>query len=161
MSAIISSCGVYRYRLERNVSAEGVVYAFFGVNCSTATATEDDQTVKKWIGFTQRLGGKRLIVGNAFAYRAMDVSELNGAADPVGPDNDAHLDQIIRDADILVPCWGSRTKIPPRLHGRLDTLRARIFEAGKPVKAWGFTQSGDPLHAMVLGYSTPLVDWTI
>jgi hypothetical protein len=161
MSAIISPCGTYRYRLERSVSTDGVVYAYFGVNGSTATAAQDDHTVTKWIGFTERTGGKRFIVGNAFAYRAKDVAALNGAEDPVGPDNDTHLDQIIRDADILVPCWGSRTKIPVRLRASLDILRTRLFASGKPVKVWGFTKSGDPLHPLTLGYATPLVDWIL
>ncbi|HBJ2425861.1 TPA: DUF1643 domain-containing protein, partial [Salmonella enterica] len=52
MSAIISKCGMYRYRLERDVQPEGLVFGYFGVNGSTATATEDDHTVRKWIGFT-------------------------------------------------------------------------------------------------------------
>lgn len=45
MSAVISPCGVYRYRLERTIRLQqGPVYAYFGVNGSTATATEDDHT---------------------------------------------------------------------------------------------------------------------
>ena len=67
MSAVISSCGTYRYRLERDVSMDGIVFAYFGVNGSTATATEDDHTVTKWIGFTKLNQGRRFIVGNAFA----------------------------------------------------------------------------------------------
>ena len=38
-SAIISHCGKYRYRLDRTVSDSGPVYAFFGVNPSTADAS--------------------------------------------------------------------------------------------------------------------------
>lgn len=159
MSAIISHCGTYRYRLEREVQMDGVVVAYFGVNGSTATATEDDQTVRKWIGFTKVNGGRRFIVGNAFAYRATEVAELGLAGDPIGPENDAHIAQIIADADILVPCWGSRKKLPPRLYDRLDALRDILFAADKPVKIWGLSQSGDPLHPLMLGYSTPLVDW--
>ncbi len=79
----------------------------FGVNGSTATATEDDHTVRKWIGFTKVNGGRRFIVGNAFAFRATDVRELATAVDPVGPENEIHLERIIRDADVLVPCWGA------------------------------------------------------
>ena len=35
MSAIVSPCGLYRYRLERTVGMAGPVYAFFGINPST------------------------------------------------------------------------------------------------------------------------------
>jgi hypothetical protein len=159
MSAIMSKCGLYRYRLERNVQLDGVVIAYFGVNGSTATATEDDQTVRKWIGFSKVNNGRRFIVGNAFAYRATDVSELEGASDPVGPENDMHIEQIIADADLLVPCWGSRSKLPSRLRTRLDGLRDLLFASGKPVKIWGLSKSGDPLHPLMLGYTTPLVEW--
>ncbi len=95
MSAIISKCGMYRYRLERDVQPEGLVFGYFGVNGSTATATEDDHTVRKWIGFTKVNGGRRFIVGNAFAFRATDVRELATAVDPVGPENEIHLERII------------------------------------------------------------------
>ena len=83
-SAIISHCGKYRYRLDRMVSDSGPVYAFFGVNPSTADASVDDATVRKWRGFVQRWGGSRFIVGNVFAYRATDVKELATAVDPFG-----------------------------------------------------------------------------
>lgn len=155
----MSPCGIYRYRLERDVGMVGLVYAYFGVNGSTATATEDDHTVAKWIGFTKLNEGRRLIVGNAFAYRATDVAELGRVHDPIGPDNDAHLAQIIRDADVLVPCWGSRTKVPKRLHAQLDALGGLLRASGKPVKVWGLSKSGDPLHPLMLAYSTPLRDW--
>ena len=159
MSAIISSCGTYRYRLEREVQARGRVFAYFGINGSTATATEDDHTVRKWMGFTRANGGRRFIVGNAFAYRATDVAALASAHDPIGPDNDQHLAQIIADADVLVPCWGSRTKLPQRLRGRLDSVRDQLFSSGKPVLVLGLSKSGDPLHPLMLAYTTPLSPW--
>lgn len=159
MSAILSPCGTYRYRLERDVAMDGLVFAYFGVNGSTATATEDDHTVTKWIGFTKLNQGRRFVVGNAFVYRATDVNELGRALDPVGPDNDRHLCQIISDADVLVPCWGSRTKLPRRLHDRLDALRDQLLASDKPVKVWGWSKSGDPLHPLMLAYATPLINW--
>ncbi|MFZ6727691.1 DUF1643 domain-containing protein [Undibacterium sp. MH2W] len=121
--------------------------------------SSDDQTVRRWISFTKSNGGRRFIVGNAFAYRATDVKELANVYDPIGPENDSHLAQVISDADILVPCWGNRSKLPSRLRGRLDILSDRIFAAGKPVKIFGLTQSGDPLHPLRLACSTPLIDW--
>ena len=157
--ATISGCGTWRYRLEREVAPQGPVFAYFGVNGSTATASEDDHTVRKWIGFTERNGGSRFIVGNAFAFRATDVRELAQASDPVGPRNRRHLANIIAEADILVPCWGSRAKLPQRLHGQLDALREQLFEAGKPVRIWGLSRSGDPLHPLTLAYRLPLVEW--
>lgn len=159
MSAIFSACGLYRHRLEREVQADGLVFAYFGVNPSTAGAEVEDQTTMKWRGFTLRNGGRRYIAGNQFGYRATDVSQLATVDDPVGPENDRHIGEIMRDADILIPCWGSRHKVPPRLRDHLDSLSIRLHASGKPIKVFGFTASGDPRHPLMLGYDTPLIDW--
>ena len=162
MSAIFSPCRSFRYRLDRDVNPLGeLVYAFFGVNCSTADEYKPDHTVTKWIGFTQRNRGKRLIVGNPFAFVSTDVRGLATAADPIGPENDRYIAEIIAEADVLVPCWGRRSKLPRQLRPRLDTLRHMIFASGKPVRIFGLTKSGDPTHPLTLGYSTPLVEWTV
>lgn len=99
MGAILSKCRQYRYSLSRNVDMFGsVTFAYFGINPSTADETTDDNTVKKWIGFTIRNDGASFIVGNAFAYRATNVNELRAVKDPIGPENDYHLKEIIAQA---------------------------------------------------------------
>lgn len=158
-SATLSSCGTYRTRLDRVLSGDGPVYAFFGVNPSTADADLDDATVRKWTGFVHRWGGSRYIVGNPFSHRATDVKELRKAAHPVGPDNYKALLGIIADADILVPCWGNRSKVPAEFRFVLDELAALLFGSGKPVMTFGLTTSGDPMHPLMLGYDTPLQEW--
>lgn len=159
MSAIISDCGVYRYRLEREIDmfAVGPTYAFIGVNPSTADASIDDHTVRKWRGFVSRWGGSRFIVGNVFAYRATDVRELASADDPIGPDNFTHLMRIGFEADILVPCWGNRDKLPKQLRTKCDWAMDVLNGFGKPVMCFGRTKGGDPLHPLTLGYDTPLI----
>lgn len=158
-SAMFSECGLFRLRLDRRLADQGLVFAYFGVNSATATADDNDHTVTKWNGFTARNGGARYIVGNAFAFCATDVRELGKAADPIGPDNDRYLAEITAEADILVPCWGSRGKLPPRLRPRLDLVADMIFAAAKPVKIFGLTNSGDPLHPLTLPYTTSMRDW--
>lgn len=159
MSALFSPCGTFRYRLEREVASEGIVLAFFGVNPSKAGATVEDQTTMKWRGFTVRNGGRKYLAGNPFALCATDVRELATAPDPFGPDNFYHLRQIIADADVLVPCWGNRSKLPKLLRQWPENLLSLLLASGKPVKHFGLTQSGDPKHPLMLGYSTPLQDW--
>lgn len=159
MTAIISECGTYRYRLERELQLAGIVVAFFGVNPSWADSVIPDQTDMKWRGFGKLLGARKYIAGNPFAYRAQEVRDLAKALDPVGPFNDMHLGQIITDADLLVPCWGDRAKLPAALRSHLDALAARIHASGKPVKVFGFTKGGDPKHPLMLGYDTELLPW--
>lgn len=157
MSAIISPCGLYRYRLERTIAMEGPVYAFFGINPSTADASVDDATVRKWIGFCKRWGASRFIVGNVFAYRSTDVSQLATVADPFGDEIGDHVTDIINDSDILVPCWGNTTKVPPKLQFAFDVLMDALVSSGKPVRHFGLTKAGDPKHPLMLSYGTPLV----
>lgn len=157
MSAVLSPCGTYRYQLARDVGMDGPVFAFFGVNPSTADATLDDATVRKWTGFVKRWGGSRFIVGNVFAYRATDVRELASAFLPGGLDNAEQLAQIAADADILVPCWGNRAKVSPGLRYHFDNTMRTLRKVGKPIKTFGLTASGDPKHPLMLGYDTALV----
>lgn len=164
MSAVISPCGQYRYRLERECcqpSEGSKTFAFFGINPSTADATLDDATVRKWRGFTVRNGGHRFIVGNVFAYRATDVRELRRQDDPFGPAWLEHMEAIISEADILVPCWGNRSKLPYDLRGELIQVLNWLRNSGKPVYHFGLTGSGDPKHPLMLGYDTPLAPWVM
>ncbi len=157
MSAILSPCGLFRYRLDRDVGMEGPVYAYFGINPSTADASVDDATVRKWIGFTKVFGGRRFTVGNAFAYRSKDVKALASVDDPFGDEIGDYTTDIINDADILVPCWGNTRKVPPQLQFAFDILMDALVSSGKPVKCFGFTKSGDPMHPLMLGYDTRLI----
>lgn len=160
MSAVISECGLYRYRLDRDCGMpfEGSkVFAYFGINPSTADATLDDPTVRKWIGFTERNGGSRFIVGNVFSYRATDVKVIGKVPFPQGPQHFHNLKQIIHDADVLVPCWGGRDKVPKHLREHLDQLLAWLHRSGKPVLHFGATDGGDPKHPLFLPYTTELL----
>ena len=159
MSAIISPCGQYRYRLEREVGMNGLTFAYFGINPSTADAQLDDATVRKWIGFTKVNGGRRFIVGNVFAFRSTDVKALMRADDPIGSENRAHLMQIAADADVLVPCWGDTKKVTGALRHAFGHLFVELIATGKPVKTFGLTAGGDPKHPLMLGYNTELVEW--
>ncbi len=162
MSAIISACGLYRYRLERAVAMEGPVYAFFGINPSTADASIDDATVRKWIGFTKTWGGSRFIVGNVWPLRSTDVRALATATRwlDIDRENLRHILAMAAEADILVPCWGDRGKVPRAMHNELDDLLTLLRGTGKPVMHFGLTKGGDPKHPLMLGYSTPLTTWS-
>ncbi|MDT4864043.1 hypothetical protein FQZ97_987880 [compost metagenome] len=164
MSAIISECGKYRYRLERDcgMPLEGSkVFAYFGINPSTADANLDDATVRKWRGFTVRNGGHRFIVGNVFAFRSTDPRALARQDDPFGPEWLEHLNKIIADADVLVPCWGGLSKMPRDLRGAPAQLLNTLIRSGKSVLHFGVTSCGQPMHPLMLGYDTPLTEWVM
>lgn len=159
MSAVISECGAYRYRLDRDVQPEGLVFAYFGINPSTADHEIDDPTVKKWRGFSSRNGVRKFIVGNVFAFRSTKPKGLKLADDPFGPERDAYLSQIIAEADVLVPCWGNLDKMPKELRWAPTTLLNQLLATSKPVLHFGVTESGQPMHPLMLAYATPLLPW--
>jgi len=161
MSAIISQCGTYRYRLEREGPGDGAT-AIIMVNPSTADGVQDDATIRKLRGFGQRYEWGRLMVGNLFAYRATDVRELATASDPIGPGNDAELGRIFQSVQRVVFAWGPTAKLPKRLRDRWRQVAA--------IAAWGCdsapqsigapAKDGHPCHPLMLPYSRTLQDWT-
>lgn len=158
-SAIISDCGKYRYRLERHgLSGAGAV-AWIMVNPSTADATEDDATIRKVVGFSERLGAGWAIVGNKFAYRATDVRELRSVGDPKGIDNDAHLIRIMREAPIVIAAWGPLAKLPKHLRRRWMTIANLAAQLDRKLMCLGAAQDGHPRHPLMLAYDTPLIEW--
>lgn len=159
MSAIISDCGKYRYRLERHgLSGSGAV-AWIMVNPSTADAKEDDPTIRRVVGFSERLGAGWAIVGNKFAYRATDVKELRTAQDPRGPENDAHLEAIMAAAPLVIVAWGPLAKLPPVLRRRWRTVCQIADRTGTKLMCFGTAQDGQPRHPLMLAYDTPLIEW--
>lgn len=163
MSAIISDCGKYRYRLEHEWSPDRGTVAFIMVNPSTADAEQDDATIRKVRGFAQRHGFSRLIVGNLFAYRATDIRALKGISfgEAVGPDNNFHLHQIIGDADQIVVAWGPVAKVPRAFRNRWQQIVSLSNAWGKPLHCLGTAKDGHPRHPLMTPYSTPLTEWRL
>jgi hypothetical protein len=158
-SAIISDCGLYRYRLERHGLAGAGAVAWIMVNPSTADANADDATIRKVVGFTERLGGGWAIVGNKFAYRATDIKALRGVKDPRGPENDTHLEAIMHSAPIVIAAWGPLNKLPPHLRRRWRTIADLADRAGVKLMCFGTARDGQPRHPLMLAYDTPLTEW--
>lgn len=161
MSAIISPCGLYRYRLERDVQMAGIVVALFGVNPSTADATVNDATIRKDIGFAKVHGWRKIIKGNVFPFRATKVFELATCSNPLGTDNETYLRAIADEADLLVPCWGNQSKVPKALRHHFDRTLEILSKTGRPLMHFGLTDSGDPKHPLFLPYDTPLTNWNL
>lgn len=161
MSAIISECGLYRYRLERGNPSNTPVAAFIMVNPSTADAEQDDATIRKCRGFSQEYGFGRFIVGNLFAYRATDIKALKGISfsEAVGPDNDYHLHQIIGDADRIIVAWGPAAKVPKDFRNRWQKIVNLANGWGKPLYCISTVNDGHPRHPLMASYKTPLTEW--
>ena len=106
-TACISADKVYRYRLGRIWNPDGPACLFIMLNPSTADAYVDDATIRRCRNYAETWGYGRLLVGNLFAFRTTYPRELKQAEDPVGPDNDEHLRELLNQADLVVCAWGT------------------------------------------------------
>ncbi|MEW9855890.1 DUF1643 domain-containing protein [Novosphingobium sp. M1R2S20] len=158
MTAVISDCGRYRYRLERGGHGDGAT-AVIMVNPSTADAEQDDATIRKLKGFGERNQWGRIIVGNLFAYRATNVRDLGKVSDPVGPENDDHLWRIVSSVDRIVVAWGPVSKQPKYQRARFRRFLA--IAGSTPMFSIGpVANCGHPKHPLMLGYDNPLLPWS-
>lgn len=166
-TAVLSACGRYRYELRR--VWDGVKPRLYVgcLNPSTADATTDDHTVRKLVGFAERLDLGGLVLWNLYAFRATDPRELwryeIERGDVVGPETDGHLARIFAEAASdpgarFVVAWGDNENLP-----RVDRVCDLIVAAGLiiRVQSWGHTRHGSPRHPSRIAYATPLTPWPV
>ncbi|MGO8269215.1 DUF1643 domain-containing protein [Rhizobium ruizarguesonis] len=147
-SADFSTCGAYRYRLERRWDADRAKVAFIMLNPSTADASEDDPTIRRCIRFAKDWGFSGLIVGNLFALRSTDPQALYSHPDPIGADNDKHLGAIARSAETIICAWGT--------HGALHDRGREVAEMLNDfnLAALKLTAKGHPGHPLYVAAET-------
>jgi hypothetical protein len=153
----------YRFRLSRNglgLGFETKPVLFIGINPSTADDDNDDASVRKMTGFTTRWGFSRFLLGNVFPYRATDVKALKQWSCERGVENHSYINSMLAECAFVVPCWGARGKIPRHLWPYLYMMRTLLRLSDRPVRVLGLTQSGDPMHPLMLPYDTQLQEWT-
>lgn len=153
--AYLSNCRRYRYWLTRVWDGSLPMYAVIGLNPSTADATVDDATIRKEIGFGQRLGFGGLLMLNVGAYRATDPREWHKAADPFGPENSlAHLQTYISrfKPDRVVAAWGKNVTKSRHATSRCTAITGAIPD----LWCWGRNGDKTPRHPLMLSYSTVL-----
>lgn len=78
-SARFSPDRVYRYDLVRDWDTRQQVVAFIGLNPSTADESEDDPTIRRCIRYARDWGYGGIVMLNAFAFRATDPRDDEGA----------------------------------------------------------------------------------
>ena len=156
MTAIISSCGRYRYTLERQLSMLGKRGAclFIMLNPSTADAELDDPTIRRCKGFAEGFGYNHLIVVNLFAFRATKPADLYKSGDPVGPHNDTHIRRAMKRSGLVICGWGSNDAL-----GRDTNIKRFAVDTQTELKCLGKTKGGAPKHPLYLPSVAALEDW--
>lgn len=106
-NATFSDCRKYRYALSRTWDGKKKTVLFIGLNPSTADEKIDDPTIRRCINYAQNWGYGSLLMVNLFAYRATIPTELKNVKNPIGNDNDLHITELLKKADLAVATWGN------------------------------------------------------
>lgn len=155
MSAIVSKCKKYRYRLERTVGTETKTCLFIMLNPSKADAVKNDLTIKRCMGFAKAFGCGRLLVGNLFAFRTTWPKELKVAAKPEGPHNLRHLKAMCMEAEIVIAAWGADGK-----HLSQDQkVLVQLKNWGVKLHVLKLTKGGRPCHPSRLSAALRAQPW--
>jgi hypothetical protein len=158
-SAIISSCGLYRYELRRAWDDRLPPYVAGMLNPSTADDEIDDPTIIRNLRRAAALGCGSLIVWNLGAGRATLPRIWKAMADPIGPENDNYIRCILiecRDRDgIAMVGWGASGSF---LRRDKDVM-AIAAEVGIKFRCLGTTKAGHPRHPLYVANREPLIPW--
>ena len=167
MLADFSECRRYRYRLERLIrSPGGKVVGFCLHNPSTADHIVDDATTRRGIAFATAWGASKLIFVNVWAGVATRPKDLWSLDDPIGPENDLHLQNVaaeVRSSDgLMVVAWGT-VSVPAKARAaagkRLQLVEDLLRAEGCDLLALGVTLSGQPRHPLYLRQTTTPQPW--
>lgn len=116
-TAVISTCGLYRYMLSRSfaglleVGKKPRMALWVMLNPSTADADTDDPTIRRCASFSKREGFAGFYVGNLYALRSANPDDLRDSMeagiDPIGPENDEYLRTLASWSDAIICAWGA------------------------------------------------------
>jgi hypothetical protein len=151
-TCVFSPCRTYRYRLEHVFDPSKPLVAFVMLNPSTADEQQLDPTLRRCRGFANAWGYGGFIVSNLFAFRATDPRVMKAAADPVGPENDHHLERIAIESAAVICAWGQHGKHQGRAERVSWALRRH-----QQLHAIELSKDGAPKHPLYLpGHLTPI-----
>lgn len=151
----ISACGTYRYSLERRWGETQKRVVFIGLNPSVADGIQDDNTIRRCVGFADEWGYTCLTMINLFAYRATNPVDMRKAGydgkNIVGPSNDQHIVTECENAELVVACWGA--------HGGLDHRDVAVTDllSNQVLVCLGRTKDKKPRHPLYLSKDTTLI----
>jgi hypothetical protein len=153
--AVFSADEAYRYLLTRSWLPGRPVMTMIMLNPSTATATADDNTIRRCTGFAHREGCGGLEVVNLFALRATNPAHLRPHPDPVGPRNDEFIAAHCLPGRLVVAAWG----VSGSLNNRDQHVTQMLAGSGVTLRCFGTTNSGAPLHPLYLRADQPLIPY--
>jgi hypothetical protein len=154
--ALLSECGLYRYRLWRRWGP-GCNVAFVMLNPSTADGEVDDPTIRRCMGLARSWGFDGIEVVNLYALRTTKPKHLLDHPDPEGPGNVGAWKAagLMPGMRTMVAAWGAGCRL-----GGLPGSQAFWTVAPTGYKCLGITKGGDPRHPLSVRGDAPLVAFT-
>jgi hypothetical protein len=144
--------GVYRYCLWRRWNLNQPIMGWVMLNPSTANAKEDDQTLRKCMGFARKHDHGGVILVNLFAFMERDPQKLRMVKERVGPETDRYILWTCAVADLVVAGWGAcRFANEQARH-----VRKLVEGTGTTIRCVGQTKNGQPRHPLHPSYSSPI-----
>lgn len=151
--AVFSPCRTYRYVLWREWDDSKPTLVFFMLNPSTADHRQLDNTVKGCLKRAVAWGYGRLVVLNLFALRSTDPKGLALVDDPVGPENDRLIADVLtfvdRQAGLVICGWGDDVAVGDRGRAVLASMEAQEIVA----YALALNQNGSPKHPLYVAHA--------
>jgi hypothetical protein len=155
MQTIFSPCRTWRYTLERiwrrpeGYQGAREVVAFIGLNPSTADEVKNDPTVTRCINYARRWGFHGMFMLNIFALRSTDPRALYRHPDPIGPETDRYLTEVVqrREVSLVVAAWGNHGALLSRgwdVIGLVRNSGVNLYRLGE------LTKEGQPRHPLYL-----------
>jgi hypothetical protein len=154
--AVFSPDRCYRYTLTRVWDPAGKKLVFIGLNPSTADEHRLDPTLRRCLRFGYDWGYGRFDMLNLFAFRATDPRAMKAAAEPIGPDNNAHIKLVCARADLVVACWGTHGSFKRRDRA----VKAMLEAEGIKLHYISLSRDGHPKHPLYLSSELTPREWT-
>lgn len=175
--AQFSACGTYRFSLLRKWDDRPhLLVCMF--NPSTASATEDDPTIRLLCQIASHNGYGRIVVVNGVPLRSPDPApafamlEWDKSQDWYARDalqlNLSHIQTHAAQAGAVLLAWGALAFKTNYSADWFDYIREEIEAAvdeGTPIYCLGKTKAGCPIHPMARGRmkvrpDAPLIPWS-
>ncbi len=150
--AIFSEDGKYRYALWRVWSQVRPLLLFNGLNPSTADYRRNDPTITRLVVRAAQSGYGGLLGANMYGMVTTDPKKLLEDADPVGPETDDYIHQMLELSERKALCgWGSFPAAKIRAAAMLKMIPEPY--------CLGINSDGSPKHPLYIAYDVPMVKY--
>ncbi len=165
--ASFSSCGFYRWCLERELGKTERILIFVGLNPSKASSKINDPTINKLVSFGRLWGYGYLIVINLFARVSSAPTIIRRCKDPIGKKNNQEITYRLSQwssnprSDLWLG-WGNSGVWKNRNLDVMNLLkpnaisRSLLYPSSVGPLVLGFTKKGQPCHPLYASYKEVL-----